>query len=646
MSHRNLNILLLSRYSKKGASSRLRTMQYLPELKDTHINVEVFPFFDDSHLNQQYQNGKTSFFKILKYLYLRIKVILTYSKVDLIWIEYETLPWFPWFIEKIFLPKKIPIITDFDDAIFHRYDSHRFRLVRMFLGSKIKKIMKKSKTVIVGNSYLAEYAKQSGSHQIEIIPTVVDLDNYNVNSFNYKKKDFIIGWIGTPTTFYNYFINKLQLLKNLSFHEGFKIAVMSAINDKLRNSHQSIDFFEWSEQDELSFLNSIDIGIMPLIDSPWSKGKCGYKLIQYMACGIPVIASPIGMNTKIIDHGINGFLADTDEEWAKAIKILKKDKHLRKRMGMAGRKKIENEFSLKLWAPKIKNIIKKSIENPHLKYSELENQTILSFGDEWKYFNQKKIFGAEHSFLFNKYFDIFPWESLNSKSTGFDMGCGSGRWAMLVAPKIGMLNCVEPSYAAISVAKKNLSHLHNVNFINSSLFDKPLPPNSQDFGYCLGVLHHIENTELALNECVKMLKPGAPFLVYLYYKLENRSKFYFIVWKITDYLRFLISKLKPNYKVIITNFIAFIVYFPLARLSMLAEKFGFKVDSWLLSSYRKTSFYTMKTDSRDRFGTPLEKRFSRLEIKKMLLLSGLEDIKFSEHSPFWCAVGKKSKKLT
>ena len=171
--------------------------------------------------------------------------------------------------------------------------------------------------------------------------------------------------------------------------------------------------------------------------------------------------------------------------------------------------------------------------------------------------------------------------------------------------------------------------------------DQPLPPNSQDFGYSLGVLHHIPDTLTALKNCVEMLKPGAPFLVYLYYKFDNRSKYFVIIWKISDLFRRFISKMPSTLKLVITNIIATLIYFPFARLALIGEKMGLNVDKWLLSSYRKTSFYTMKTDSRDRFGTPLEKRFSRLEIESMMKEAGLHNINFSENFPYWCAVGKK-----
>lgn len=269
-------------------------------------------------------------------------------------------------------------------------------------------------------------------------------------------------------------------------------------------------------------------------------------------------------------------------------------------------------------------------------------KTVSSFGDEWARFDQKKLIGDEHAYLFDTYFHIFPWESLPDKAQGFDMGCGSGRWASLVAPKVEKLTCIDPSPEALNVAKKNLSHLTNTVFLNSGVSDGSLPANSQDFGYSLGVLHHIPDTASALKDCVEMLKPGAPFLIYLYYRFDNRPIWYSLIWKASDIMRYGISRMPAWMKSIVTDVIATFIYFPLARLALLGKRMGLNVDRWLLSSYRNTSFYTMRTDSRDRFGTPLEQRFTRSEIKDMMLAAGLDDIQFSNRFPFWVAVGKKS----
>lgn len=270
----------------------------------------------------------------------------------------------------------------------------------------------------------------------------------------------------------------------------------------------------------------------------------------------------------------------------------------------------------------------------------LDIDTVNSFGDEWSRFDQSALPEAEANTLFNEYFSVFPWDKLPENPIGFDMGCGSGRWARIMAPRVGYLHCIDPS-SALEVAKKVLSSRVNVSFHRASVDDKPLPPNSQDFGYSLGVLHHVPDTAGAIRECVVMLKPGAPFLVYLYYAFDNRSALFKSIWRCSELLRSLICVLPAPLKHLATDALAIALYYPLARFSLLIEWMGFDVDSFPLSRYRKLSFYTMRTDSRDRLGTPLEQRFTRKEITAMMEASGLHDIRFSEGIPYWCAVGIK-----
>ena len=270
----------------------------------------------------------------------------------------------------------------------------------------------------------------------------------------------------------------------------------------------------------------------------------------------------------------------------------------------------------------------------------LDPATIKSFGDEWSRFDQSAIEGAEAETMFNEYFAVFPWTVISKDAIGFDMGCGSGRWARLMASKVGHLHCIDPS-GALEVAKRMLSDRDNVSFHQASVDDGVLPIGSQDFGYSLGVLHHIPDTGAALQSCVTMLKPGAPFLVYLYYAFDNRPATFRFAWHCSDFLRRGIRRLPPRLKHGVTDLIACIVYWPLAKLALLGDRLGLNVSNVPLSYYRHHSFYTMRTDSRDRFGTPLEQRFNRAQVESMMLAAGLRDIRFSERAPYWCAVGIK-----
>lgn len=267
-----------------------------------------------------------------------------------------------------------------------------------------------------------------------------------------------------------------------------------------------------------------------------------------------------------------------------------------------------------------------------------DRQTVESFGDEWSRFDQSALPEEEARAVFEKYFAVFPWDRLPEDASGFDMGCGSGRWAKWVAPRVGALHCIDPS-SALDVAKRNLAGLANVHFHAAGVDDGCLPPGSQDFGYSLGVLHHIPDTARAMAATTAMLKRGAPFLVYLYYAFDNRSRGYAALWRLSEVVRRIVSALPPTAKHLASEVLAAVVYWPIARTSWLLEKMGANVASIPLSFYRNSSFYTMRTDARDRFGTPLEQRFTRAQIEQMMIGAGLSDIVFSEGDPYWCAVG-------
>jgi SAM-dependent methyltransferase len=273
--------------------------------------------------------------------------------------------------------------------------------------------------------------------------------------------------------------------------------------------------------------------------------------------------------------------------------------------------------------------------------SNIDVKTVNGFGDEWTRFDQSALPHDELLAMFDLYFKVFPWDSLPEAAVGFDLGCGSGRWARCVAPRVGRLHCIDASEAAVRVARRNLRHTANCEFHVASVDAIPLPDSSMDFGYSLGVLHHVPNTEHAIQSCVSKLKPRAPFLLYLYYALENQPVWFRALWKASDAMRRAISGLPSGVKFWVTSGIALAVYFPLARLTPVFAALGFNVESIPLSAYRKRSFYTMCTDAFDRFGTRLEQRFTAAQISGMMQRAGLEEVVISPSPPYWCAVGVK-----
>ena len=270
----------------------------------------------------------------------------------------------------------------------------------------------------------------------------------------------------------------------------------------------------------------------------------------------------------------------------------------------------------------------------------IDKNTVDGFGDEWSRFDQSFLDEEEQQLLFNEYFSVFPWKQISTESIGFDLGCGTGRWAKLVAPKVKKLICIDPS-SALEIAKSNLSKFDNCEFEKATVDEMPIKDNSMDFGYSLGVLHHVPNTALGIKQCVQKLKSGAPLLLYLYYRFDNRPWWFKLIWYITDLLRKIVSKMPYQLRYISSQIIALLIYLPLARTAFFLEKLNFNVNNFPLTSYRNLSFYTMRTDALDRFGTRLEQRFTREEIKYMMQNAGLVNIKFSNSKPFHVAVGYK-----
>tara|TARA_B100000029_G_scaffold450101_1_gene473836 strand:+ start:1640 stop:2485 length:846 start_codon:yes stop_codon:yes gene_type:complete len=271
----------------------------------------------------------------------------------------------------------------------------------------------------------------------------------------------------------------------------------------------------------------------------------------------------------------------------------------------------------------------------------IDHGVVKSFGEEWNYYRQDELPKKEEIKLFNNYFDNFPFNKIDEKSEGFDLGCGSGRWTKYFAPKVKRIHCIDASYQALKVAKYNLSKFKNCVFYNESVDEISIKDNSMDFGYSLGVLHHLPYPLEGMKNCVKKLKKGSPFLVYLYYNLENRPLWYKIIWKITDVIRVITSRLPRKAKYLFSVLIASLIYFPITRVARFFEIIGFNVDSIPLSFYKNYSFYVMLTDAYDRFGTSLEHRYSKEEIIDMMKKSELENILINPNAPYWCAIGYK-----
>jgi len=349
------SILLITRYDQRGASSRYRFLQYIPYLESEGFRCVVSPLFDDAYLANLYRLQKMKVVDLLMAFMRRLRVLFTVHRFDLVVLEKEIIPYMPALLERLL--SGIPYVVDYDDAIFHQYDCHTNPIVRRVLGQKIAVVMRHAGLVVAGNNYLAEYAHRAGAKRVEIIPTVIDITRYPQPP---RKKNalFTIGWIGSPTT-YQHVEGIMPALAKICANGDGKLLLIGAGERNI--SEPWIELRPWSEASEVADMQACDVGIMPLPDIPWARGKCGFKLIQYMACGLPVIASPVGVNTEIVEPGKNGYLASNLEEWVNALTCLRNDKALGTRLGMSGRKKVETSYCLQIIAPRLVKLFRQSM---------------------------------------------------------------------------------------------------------------------------------------------------------------------------------------------------------------------------------------------------------------------------------------------
>ena len=353
-----MKVLVLTKYTRLGASSRVRILQYLPLLSKSGIEFTVCPLFCDEYLTNLYSNNKRFITTIIGNYLERIRAFIKFINYDLIWIEKEILPGIPGLLEKLLTYLQVPYILDFDDATFHSYDINSNYFLRVFLGKKIGKIMRLSSMVIACNNYLAERAKEAGARRIEIIPSVVDLERYQVE--NTSNNTFIIGWVGTPRT-----VKYLGLIQHALTEvcRNSNVKLMTVGSGPIKLKHVPGEVRIWSEDTEVASIKRFDVGIMPLIDEPFDQGKCGYKLIQYMAGAKPVVATPVGMNCEIVQHGVNGYLAETESDWVYFLRRLINQPEERIRMGRSGRAMVEEKYCLQVTAPRLLKLLEEVAHN-------------------------------------------------------------------------------------------------------------------------------------------------------------------------------------------------------------------------------------------------------------------------------------------
>lgn len=330
----------------------------MPLWEAAGYQVKVSSFFNEVYLKSLYAHVRPGVWNVLGCYLRRLGVLLSAWKYDVLIIEKELFPYLPAYAEfllKLFGKK---YIVDYDDAVFHNYDLSKNKLVRSWMGDKIDRVMRHATMVWVGNGYLRERAVQAGAKRVVKMATVIEgkkywngelgIENDELRIKNRELDRVWVGWIGSPSTM-KYLRGWMPVLERLGEEVGFGLLIVNGelrIKNEELGGHVDIKHIVWTEEGEVEAIRKMDIGIMPLPDDPWEKGKSAYKLIQYMARGLPVVASPVGMNQEVVRHGENGFLASTEEDWIQALKTLILDAGLRKRMGEKGMEMVKNRFTV------------------------------------------------------------------------------------------------------------------------------------------------------------------------------------------------------------------------------------------------------------------------------------------------------------
>jgi glycosyltransferase involved in cell wall biosynthesis len=330
-----MRVLALMKYGPRAASTRQRLMQFEPFLHQHGVSVELSPLLGDEHIARLAEGRSVAVGQVLPGYARRLATLLRSRSYDVIWVHSELFPYLPGFLESLVGITGRPVVYDCDDAVFHMYDAHPNPAIRWLLGSKLQPLLRTATVALCGNAYLESYAARYCRRTL-IVPTVVDTEAY-VPVPRHGDAAPVVGWIGSPST-WRYVEPLLPAILAPIAAAGGRFRAVGA-GPRARGI-AGVEALDWSEDTEIAEVQSFDIGIMPIPDDKWARGKCGYKLIQYMACGLPVIASPVGVNTEIVEEGRNGYFATSAAEWQEALKGLLADANLRSELGRNGRARV------------------------------------------------------------------------------------------------------------------------------------------------------------------------------------------------------------------------------------------------------------------------------------------------------------------
>jgi len=341
-----VKVLGLALYGPLAASTRHRLSQYVPGLAALGIDVDVMPLLNDDYIRRRFSSGQIGFQYVARGLISRAAHLSRQHHYDCAWVQGEVIPMAPAILETAFM--RLPYAYDFDDAYYQKYRSGRIGALEPLLGRKFERVIGKAAAVFPGNENLRAYASQFND-RITVVPTVVDHIRYSLRQPHRDDRALNVGWIGSPSS-----IRFLKVLAGplatLAQEAPVRLSVVGGVAPDIKGVE--VLNIPWSEDTEVAAISEFDVGVMPLVDEPWTRGKCAFKLIQYMACGVPVIGSPVGANCDVVTPEC-GYLAETVEDWLTALRAIRDDPRRAEAMGLSGRERVARLYSLESQLPVI-----------------------------------------------------------------------------------------------------------------------------------------------------------------------------------------------------------------------------------------------------------------------------------------------------
>ena len=350
------------RYSRLGASSRVRMFQFEEVLNKNGWDVVLYPFSDDAFLEARYR-GERAWRSVAASYLRRIYSLREMRTADLVWVEKELIPWAPVWFERAVSSYRHKTVYDFDDAVHEHFQQNPRAIVRAALSNKIAQTVQQSSGVLAGNHTIQKYFSREVAVPTFYLPSTIDLSRAKPTdqTAGGKRKPFVFGWIGTPVTFDAYVLPLLSLFESIADKLGSEFWVIGV--SKPSESSAVVKYFPWSPETEGLLLSKINVGIMPLRDDPWSRGKCGYKLLQYMSVGKPVVASAVGANEEIVLHGETGYLVREDGEWDRYLTRLAANHTLSNSLGKNGFKRVKSEYSIEKAGHQLLNYLEQALNS-------------------------------------------------------------------------------------------------------------------------------------------------------------------------------------------------------------------------------------------------------------------------------------------